>query len=93
MSSTFGLSLLARMPIGRMRSESLFGLLEELWKLERVLAGNVVECSRGDVVSFPFADERVVLEEVPQLRGVEVRLSFEDFLRFISTYLMLAGLL
>ncbi len=93
MSSTFGLSLLVRMPIGSMRSESLFGLLEELWKLERVLAGNVVEGSGGDVVCFSFADERVVLKEVPQFRGVEVRLSFEDFLRFVSTYTVLAGLL
>jgi hypothetical protein len=90
MSSAFGLSLLVRMSVARMRSESLFDLLEEFWKFERVLAGNVVEGSGGDVVCLSFADERVVLKEVSQLRGVEVRLSFEDFLRFVPTYTVLA---
>jgi hypothetical protein len=91
MSSAFGLSLLVRMSVARMRSESLFDLFEEFWKFERMLAGNVVKGSGGDVVCLSFADERVVLKEVSQLRGVEVRLSFEDFLRFVPTYTVLAG--
>jgi hypothetical protein len=59
--------------------------LEEIRRLGRMIAGDVVERHGGDIVGFAFADEGVVLEEVLFLGVVDVAgLRVEDAFGFSS---------
>lgn len=59
---------------------------EELGRLGRLLAGNVVEGRGGDVVGLALADQAVVLEEILLLGVVDVGLGMEDSLGLASVF-------
>jgi hypothetical protein len=67
-----------------LRLEFLRIRLEELDRLLRMHARDVMEGGRRDVVGLAVAHEGVVVEEVLQLGGVAVGLGAEDFFGFGS---------
>lgn len=77
------LVLMSVLSILRMCLQLLTGLFEELGWLEGMLTGHIMESGGGDVIGLSFADEGVVFEQVLQLRGIEIGLRLEDFLRFV----------
>lgn len=53
---------------------------EEVGRLGRLLAGDLVEGSSGDIVGLALADQAVVFEEVLLLRVVDIGLGLENTL-------------
>ena len=60
-------------------------LLEELRRLERVLAGDIMERGSGDVICLTFLHQRVILEEILLLGGIKGRLFLENGFGFVPT--------
>lgn len=53
---------------------------EEVGRLGRLLTGDLVEGSSGDIVGLALADQAVVFEEVLLLRVVDIGLGLENTL-------------
>ena len=70
--SRLALLVLVSLPV--LRREAVLVHLEELLWLLGMIARDVDERRRGDVVGLAFAHEAVVLEEILQLAGIAVTL-------------------
>ena len=72
------LALLVLVTLTVLRREAVFVHLEELLRFLGMIASDVDERGRGDVVGLALAYEAVVLEEILQLAGIAVTLGLYE---------------